>query len=163
MFKRVNWLSGFLAAVVILACLLWFGQGLWQRVRPASIIMLPTPDCDLRTGPCQTALDSGESIELSSLPTNLPALTPVLLQVKTAHLSVRKVTVDFKGLEMPMGEYHYQLSPQGKSLYTARTMLPTCKNPEMAWVVNVTVDTGQQKYCAPFVLVNERPPKGWRL
>jgi hypothetical protein len=159
---RLNKLNGLLATIVIMGSFLWFGKGIWQRTNNIKVIMLPTPQCDLRTGPCSTTLPSGELIELSSLPTNLPALTPVLLQVKTKNINVKSVSVDFKGLEMPMGEFHYNLTPQGPEIYSARTMLPTCKNPEMAWAVNVIVNVGYTKYCAPFVLVNERPTRGWR-
>ena len=130
-------------------------------MRTKTQVWLPTPNCDLREGPCLAYLDSGESIELSSIPTNLPALTPVQLKVRAANISTQTVKVHFKGKEIPMGEYQVALSPQHDGSFTARSMLPTCQHAQMAWWVNVMVDTGTQQFCAPFVLINERPNGGW--
>lgn len=159
-----SWVRSLFAGILVLSCIIWFGRIIWNKTTPIKTIYFNTPNCDLRLGPCSVKLDSGEKIEINSLPTNLPALTPVLLQVKTFNLKPKTVSVDFRGLEMAMGEYHYDLNAQGKNIYTARIMLPTCKNNEMAWSLNVTVvDAGHIKYCAPFVLINERPPSGWKL
>lgn len=124
--------------------------------KTSKIVTLPVPDCDLRRGPCVSILPSGEKIELHIRPTHMPVLTSVQLEVKTA-IPVRKMSINFKGAEMNMGEFRTLLQSQKEGIYSAQTILPTCMQDNMIWHAVVQIDAGNKRYSAPFVLINQRP------
>jgi hypothetical protein len=120
-------------------------------------IALPSPDCDLRKSTCSTSLPTGETISLSIIPTHMPVLTSIQIEVKTEKISAHKVSVEFKGAEMNMGEFRTVLKHYKQGKYTTQTILPTCMHEEMLWHAIVHVESHNNHYRAPFLLVAERP------
>ena len=148
-----TWLFGLL----MLCGLLVGGHYLFGSWKTHRVIELATPDCDLRHGPCATTLPSGERIELRIKPVYMPVLTSVHLEVKTEKIPVRKIYIYFKGADMNMGEFRYNLLPQKGGLYSAQTILPTCIQEHMLWHAVVHVETNKKDYSAAFLLTNQRP------
>lgn len=122
-----------------------------------NVVTLPVPDCDLRQGPCVSALPSGEQIELKIKPTYMPVLTSLQMEVKTNKIPVKKIFIYFKGAEMNMGEFRYLLTRQKDGSYSTQSILPTCIDDQMVWHAVVHIETLNKHYHAPFVLVNQRP------
>lgn len=120
-------------------------------------ITLPTPACDLRKSACSTSLPTGETISLNIIPTHMPVLTSIQIEVTTENISARKVFIEFKGAEMNMGEFRPTLNRYKQGVYTAQTILPTCMHEEMLWHAIVHVESHNHHYRAPFLLVAERP------
>lgn len=120
-------------------------------------ITLPSPDCDLRNSSCSTSLPTGEKISLSIIPTHMPVLTSIQIEVKTEKIPAHKVYVEFKGAEMNMGEFRTILKRYKQGKYTTQTILPTCMHEEMLWHAVVHVESHNNHYRAPFLLVAERP------
>lgn len=120
-------------------------------------ITLPTPDCDLRKSTCSASLPTGETISLSIIPTHMPVLTSIQIEVSTEKIPARKVFVEFKGAEMNMGEFRTILKHHKHSKYTIQTILPTCMHEEMLWHAVVHIESHNHHYRAPFLLIAERP------
>lgn len=132
----------------------WHFMKSWSSFKD---ITLPSPDCDLRKNACVTSLPSGEMISLSIIPTHMPVLTSIQIEVKTEKIPVRKVYVEFKGAEMNMGEFRTILKRYKHGKYATQTILPTCMHEEMLWHAVVHVESHHNHYRAPFLLVAEHP------
>lgn len=87
----------------------------------------------------------------------MPVLTTLQLEVKTEHIPVKRVYIYFKGAEMNMGEFRYQLTKQKDGAWTTQTILPTCIHDHMVWHAVVHIETSKKRYNAPFVFINQRP------
>jgi hypothetical protein len=153
MTNKKIWL-GCLSLFIGLSIFSYFFYGRW---RTSQVITLPSPNCDLRLGPCASTLPTGERIELRMKPTYMPVLTSVHLEVKTDHIPVRKMFVYFKGADMNMGEFRFTLLPQKEGIYSAQTILPTCMQEQMIWHAVVDIESSHKRYNAAFMLVNQRP------
>lgn len=151
-FLKIAYWAFFLSAIVAVA-FLYFR---WQRIERINV---PMNHCDLRKGPCVSELVSGEIISLQINPTNMPVLTSIVLEVKTQHIPVEKMQINFKGKDMNMGEFTYNLQPRKNGIYTVQTILPTCVQEEMVWQAVLNIDTQNKHYRVPFHVVNERPHK----
>jgi hypothetical protein len=147
--------------VILLSVLLgsYYFYGSWKAF---SSVTLPLPDCDLRKGPCISALPSGEKIQLRIKQTHMPVLTSLQLEVLAENIPIKKMYIDFKGAEMDMGQFRYSLTPtrQKHGMYTAQTILPTCAEENMVWHGTIHIETASKHYNAPFVVVNQRPMTG---
>lgn len=129
----------------------------YHRWQSLDFIALPIPECDLRNGPCLSTLPTGESIELHIKPTHMPVLTSVQLRVKTQKIRAKKIFIDFKGTEMNMGEFRYNLELQKDGYYSTQTILPTCIHEQMIWQAVVHVESSNKHYHAAFVFTNQKP------
>ncbi len=120
-------------------------------------IALPSPNCDLRECACTASLPSGEAVTLNIIPTHMPVLTSIQIDVKTEQIPVRKVYVEFKGAEMNMGEFKTILKRYKQGKYSTQTILPTCLHDQMIWHAIVHVESHHHHYRAPFLLIAQRP------
>lgn len=152
--RQDKWLLA--GGLFVLLGSLFFAVQFYNSWKTSRIITLPVPDCDLRLGPCVSVLPTGERIELHVKPTHMPVLTSVQLEVKT-QIPVKKMSINFKGAEMNMGEFRSTLLPQKEGIYSAQTILPTCIHDNMIWRAVLQIDAGNKHYSAPFVLINQRP------
>lgn len=155
LWQRDRWFL--LGGVVVLLASFIGAYHSYKSWRSSTIVSLTMPECDLLQGPCSSTLETGERIELRIKPTHMPVLTSVQLEVKTEKIPVKKMTIFFKGAEMNMGEFKFELARQREGLYCAQTILPTCIQEQMVWHAVVQVETNHKRYVAPFVLVNQRP------
>ncbi|MFI4938037.1 MAG: hypothetical protein ACHQJ6_05955 [Candidatus Berkiellales bacterium] len=155
-FRRNNkWLL--LSSMTILLAVCFYIYYLYASWRTLGTVTLPTPDCEVSHGPCVSTLPNGDAIELRIKNTHMPVLTSVQLEVKTKIPGTKKIYVNFKGAEMNMGEFQYDLLPQKSGIFSAQTILPTCISDQMVWHAIVNVETSNKKYVAPFILVNQKP------
>lgn len=155
LWRHDKWLliGGLCVLFVSLFCAYYFYVS-WKTL---NYITLPIPDCDLRQGPCVSTLPTGEKIELEINPTHMPVLTSVLLKVKTEKIRVKKIDIYFKGAEMNMGEFRYNLEHQKDGIYSTQTILPTCIHDHMIWHAIIHIEAPHIRYSAPFVFINQRP------
>lgn len=150
--KFLLWLS---VSMLFISLIFFYRVFLFENNQKIS---LPLANCDLKTGPCCVAFPSGELIYLRTIPTSMPVLTSIIIDVKIPkELYVNKMHVCFKGKEMNMGKFKYTLEAKEKNTYTAQTFLPTCIHREMIWQAVLNIDTKSITYEVPFILINERP------
>lgn len=150
-----QWLLGTLS--LFLGLFFVLGYYGWVSWKTSNIIELKVADCDFRFGPCAAKLPSGEAFELQIIPTHMPVLTSVQLRVKIEKIPVNKIYVNFKGAEMNMGEFRYDLSRQKEGHFSTHTILPTCIHDQMLWHAVVHIETPKKSYRAPFLFINQRP------
>jgi len=147
------WLS--LLALVAFSCFFYL---IYTRNSAArTIIPLPAAHCDHAKGVCISTLPTGERVELTIKPTFMPVLTSIYLEAKTHKIPVQRMFVDFKGVDMSMGEFRFTLLPQKNGIYSAQTVLPTCVHRQMTWSATVNIESSRKTYNITFQLVNERP------
>lgn len=152
--ERIIYLTG----LVILLVFIIGGFYALHRDSPISIVQLPPLDCDLRSGPCVLEMPSGDKLELKVKQTHMPVLTNLQMDVKVDEIGVKKMYIDFKGAEMDMGKYRYELQPQRqRNVYSAQTILPTCIEDKMIWNATLHIQTNKHNYQMAFTIVNERP------
>lgn len=153
--KQIKW--RLLASLCVLFVSLFGIYQLYASWATFKSVSLPIPDCDLRQGPCVSTLPTGESITLSIKPTHMPVLTSVQIDVKTKKIKAKKMVIYFKGAEMKMGEFKYNLTRQKDNAYSTQTILPTCIHDQMVWHAVIYIETANKRYSAPFIFINERP------
>ena len=90
----------------------------------------------------------------SITPRPIPLLKPLELQVSFNGGAVRKVEVDFTGVNMAMGYNRWQLARSGDNRFSAQATLPVCSSGEMVWEATVLVDTGDSVLAIPFRFVS---------
>ena len=144
-----------------LVALLTFSVGgfrYYDHCKKIPVTQLPSLECDLQKGPCTAALPTGANLELKVKQTHMPVLTNLQMDVRIHDLAVKKMYIEFKGAEMNMGEYHYELVPQkNHTLFSAQTILPTCIEENMIWDATLHVETHKNHYLMAFTIVNTRP------
>lgn len=152
--ERVIYVGGLVSLLTLFAAGFYYFDH-WKQI---SATQLPTLDCDLQKGPCTATLPSGATLELKVKQTHMPVLTNLQMDVKIQDLAVKKMYIEFKGAEMNMGEYHYELLPQHQhTLFSAQTILPTCIEENMIWDAMLHVETNKHHYQMAFTIVNTRP------
>lgn len=106
--------------------------------------------CELKAGPCETALKEGASVSFSILPRTIPLLKPLDLEVHVNGMEVYKVEVDFAGVDMNMGFNRNSLSVKEPGLYTGQATLPVCVRSRMDWEAKVMLYTADSLITVPF-------------
>lgn len=146
--KQLLW-GGF--AVVLIALTVVAVLKVWPLLNPEIVATAPLDEgCDLRQGPCQARLATGESIEFAIEPRTIPVLQPLELQVRVAGLAARGVEVDFRGVDMNMGYNRPRLSAKSEGVFSGATVLPVCVRNRMLWEALVLVRTNKGIVAAPF-------------
>ena len=151
----------FVQWIVILLLAVWLGWAvtvLWpDSQQEVSVELAHSPDCDLRAGPCISALPTGGEVSFSIEPRNIPLLETLKLQVETTNLSVEKVDVDINGVEMNMGFNRTQLQALGNGRFSGKADLSVCVHEIMEWEAKVLLHQRNQVTSVPFrfITVNE--------
>lgn len=152
--ERIIFVSGLVALLTIFIAAFYYFEH-WKKIAPT---ILPPLACDLQKGPCSAHLPTGASLELKVKQTHMPVLTNLQMDVRIRDLAVKRMYIEFKGAEMNMGEYHYELLPQKQhTLFSAQTILPTCIEENMIWDAMLHVETNKNHYQMAFTIVNTRP------
>ena len=108
------------------------------------------PGCDLRAGPCRSQLPGGGSVSFELLPSSLPLLKTLQIEVEVAGVEVRDAAVDFTGIDMNMGFNRPQLTASGDHRFIGTTVLPVCVRDAMEWEATVLIDSERGLLAAPF-------------
>ncbi len=130
----------------------------WPVLFPKVHIAAPLdPTCDLRAGPCTSALPAGASVTFSIEPRSIPVVRPLQLQVKLVGLEAQGVQIDFSGVDMNMGFNRPSLQVQGEGRYTGEGRLPVCVRDAMEWEARVLVQTDAGLLSAPYRFITVKP------
>ncbi len=106
--------------------------------------------CDLRSGPCQSALPGGGSVRFAINTPGIPLVKPLALEVRLQGVDASKVEVDFVGIDMNMGFNRLSLEKGDDGVFTGTGMLPVCVRVAMEWEARVLVTTPRGLLAAPF-------------
>lgn len=139
-----------LLVLAALAGLGFAGYRLAPLLTPKSDVALPLSDCDLGKTPCAIELPGGGRVEVAIDPRPIPALKPLKLLAVSSGSEVRKVEIDFAGVDMKMGFNRPQLQPMGDGRFVGQTNLPVCITGRMQWEATVIVETAGALVAAPF-------------
>ncbi|MBI2308144.1 MAG: hypothetical protein HYU78_12660 [Rhodocyclales bacterium] len=131
------------------------GYRLAPLLTPKSDIALPLSTCDLGKSPCAIALPGGGRVEVAIDPRPIPALKPLKLLAVASGGEVRKVEIDFAGVDMKMGFNRPRLEPMGDGRFTGQANLPVCLTGKMLWEATVIVETAGALVAAPFRFESE--------
>lgn len=138
------------------------------------------PDCDLLREACRVRFADGGEVRLAIEPRGIPAVRPLQLEVRLAHLPTpEQVEIDFQGVDMNMGFNRVHL--QGVSVgagadsgaaasasadadadanierWRGQGMLPVCVRARMTWEAQVLLHYPGGLRAAPFRFVSQRP------
>lgn len=144
-----------LLIVGVLVVLGLAGYLLAPWLTPHSDVTLPMSTCDLAKTSCVVVLPEGERFEVSITPRPIPALKPLELQVKTDSRKVRKVEIDFAGVDMKMGLNRPRLEDRGNGHFAGQANLPVCVTGGMEWEATVIVEMKGAVIAVPFRFESE--------
>jgi len=139
-----------LIIVAVLAGLGFAGYKLAPLLTPKSDVTLPLSACDLNRGPCAVTLPGGGQVEFAIDPRPIPALKPLKLLALARDIEVRRIEVDFNGVDMKMGYNRPALESIGDGRFSGQATLPVCITGTMQWDVTVIIETGRSVVAAPF-------------
>ena len=145
-----------LAGAVVAAGLAFWGARTWLAGEPMFERRAVVGDCDLRSGPCHHDLSPGRQVSLSILPSALPLMQPLQLEVRLGGAEADAVRVDVRGLNMDMGLNLTRLQRVAPGTWRGETILPICSQRRMEWEAAVQVDAGSRVEI-PFPFFTERP------
>ncbi|MDQ5906572.1 MAG: hypothetical protein QG592_585 [Pseudomonadota bacterium] len=138
--------------IVLLALVLlgFAGYRLAPLLTPRTDVSLPISSCDLGKTSCVISLPGGGQVEVAIDPHPIPALKPLKLLAITTGAAVRKIEVDFSGVDMKMGYNRPQLEDMGDGRFVGQANLPVCITGKMPWEATVLIETGNSVIAAPF-------------
>lgn len=129
----------------------------WPLLFPqASITLLPDPACDLRSGPCTTAIDAERSVSFAIAPSEIPVMKPLQLRVSLQQLQADGVEIHFNGVDMNMGFNRVQLSRTGENLFEGKGVLPVCVRDAMEWQADVLISSDEGLISVPYRFITVR-------
>lgn len=136
-----------LLALVVLGAA---GYKLAPLLTPQTDVSLPMSPCDLGKTPCTIVLPGGGQVEVSIAPHPIPSLKPLKLQAVVNGAEVRKIEMDFAGVDMKMGYNRPQLENLGDGRFSGQASLPVCITGKMPWEMTVLIESGRTVIAAPF-------------
>ncbi len=111
--------------------------------------------CNLHQGPCLASTESGQSIELSISPDEIPLLQPLDVAVKLKGMLASSVNVVFSGVDIDMGNLNYPLSSKDGSHFSGGASLSVCSQRKMTWRATVVIESQGRRYAVPFLFDTE--------
>jgi hypothetical protein len=142
-----------LVDILILLVLIVLGAAGYQLaplLTPQTDISLPTSACDLGQTSCTIDLPGGGQVAISIAPHPIPSLKPLKLLAVASGAEVRKIEMDFAGVDMKMGYNRPQLENLGDGRFSGQASLPVCITGKMPWEVTVLIESGRRVIAAPF-------------
>lgn len=126
------------------------GYLLAPLLTPKTDITLPVSACDLGKTACTITLPGGGEVEVSIAPHPIPSLKPLKLEAIVRNAEVRKIKIDFAGVDMKMGYNRPQLEKTGNGRFSGQASLPVCITGKMPWDATVLIEIGRSVIAAPF-------------
>jgi hypothetical protein len=139
--------------ILILLALIVLGAAGYQLaplLTPQTDVSLPMSTCDLGQTPCTIDLPGGGQVEVSIAPHPIPSLKPLKLQAVASGVDVRKIEMDFTGVDMKMGYNRPLLENLGDGRFSGQANLPVCITGKMPWEMTVLIESGRTVIAAPF-------------
>ena len=150
-----------LAAALGIAVVLVVLIKAWPLLHPSVSEQAPlNPDCDLLRQGCSVWLASGAEVALDIQPRGIPAVHPLVLDVRLDGLPSppQRVEIDFAGVEMAMGFNRTALDWDADAgVWKGQGMLPVCVRDRMTWEARVLLHYPDRLLAAPFRFVSLRP------
>lgn len=137
--------------VIVLGIFGVIGYKLAPLLTPLTDVSLPVSTCDLGATPCRIALPEGGQVEFAIDPRPVPALKPLRLLAIASGTDVRKIEVDFAGVDMKMGYNRPALENLGDGRFSGQANLPVCITGKMQWQATVIIEAGSSVVAAPFI------------
>ncbi len=106
--------------------------------------------CDLQRGPCSAELPGGGRMTLVLTPRPVIPMRAVSVQATFDNVLAREVSVDFKGVDMNMGDNRFVLGPDGSGRFSGTASLSVCIRDRMEWDAWLLANTDQGLFTAPF-------------
>jgi len=146
--SRFLWtLAGLLFLAVVFVA--WLEVG--PMLHPVAALIAPLDDaCDLRRGPCEAVFPDGGRVTFGITPQHIPVVEKLQISVQTEGIAVRRVEVDFSGVDMNMGFNRVTLARTGPGDLSGPAMLPVCVRARMTWEAKVLLHTDAGLMAAPF-------------
>ncbi len=154
---RILWWTATFLTLLLLGVL---GYKAWPLLFPKPEAQVAwDPACDLRAGPCESALPGDGWVSLEISPSSIPTVQPLQLQVRVQGPvpAVSRVAVDFTGVDMNMGFNRAELQPQGEGVFAGKGMLPVCVRERMQWQARVLMETERGLVSADYRFWTARP------
>ncbi len=130
----------------------------WPLLFPEIHLVAPlNSDCDLRAGPCVSPLPDGASVSFAIEPRSIPVVRTLQFQVQVEGLDVKRVEIDFSGVDMNMGFNRPALEKQQEGRFAGKGMLPVCVRDAMEWEAKVLLHTDQGLVSAPYRFITVKP------
>lgn len=126
------------------------GYRLAPLLTPRTDVMLPLSTCDLGKTACAIDLPQGGQVEIAIGPHPIPALKPLKLLAIARGTEVRRIEIDFAGVDMKMGYNRPLLENVGDGRFVGQANLPVCITGKMPWEATVLIETGNTAIAAPF-------------
>lgn len=126
------------------------GYKLAPLLTPQTDVSLPMSTCDLGQTPCTIALPGGGQVEVAISPHPIPSLKPLKFLAIASGAEVRKIEMDFTGVDMKMGYNRPLLENLGDGRFSGQASLPVCITGKMPWEVTVLIESGRTVIAAPF-------------
>lgn len=127
-----------------------FAYKYWQPQAEQTVVSAALSSCDLQQGTCFTVIEGLGAVTLTIAPRPIPLVEPLTIKVETKIPTVRKLDVDFSGVDMNMGYNRFSLKPVSDGLYEGTGMLPVCVRNRMIWEAKVMLTMDDVVYVAPF-------------
>jgi hypothetical protein len=130
----------------------------WPMLHPDIALQIPAdPACDLRAGPCVSAVGDEASVSFSIEPKEIPLVKPLQLRVKLQGITASNIAVDFSGVDMDMGFNRVRLEAAGEGVFAGKGMLPVCVRDAMEWEVKVLISSQQGLSSVAYRFITVRP------
>lgn len=147
-----RWLWGGVGLLALAVASL-FAYKYWQPQAELPVVSAALSSCDVQQGACSTVIEGLGAVALTIAPRPIPLVEPLTIRVETKIPAVRKLDVDFSGVDMNMGYNRFTLQPVADGLYEGSGMLPVCMRSRMIWEAKVMLTMGDVVYVAPFRFV----------
>lgn len=129
----------------------------WPLLFPDIAYSVPfDPACDLRAGPCTSAIDGDTRVSFAIEPKAIPLVKPLQLEVRLQGLDASQVEVDFSGVDMNMGFNRLRLEQTGEGAFSGEGMLPICVREAMQWEAKVLITTSRGLHSVAYRFVTVR-------
>ncbi len=156
MYKKSGllWLAALLFVVVAVVA----AYKVWPLLYPEILYTAALDSsCDLRNGPCRSALPDGGSVSFAIAPREIPVVQPLKLEVTASGIDVDAVEVDFIGVDMNMGFNRPKLNKDDEGRFSGDGILPVCVRNAMEWEARVLLKTDAGLYAVPFRFITLKP------
>lgn len=158
MIAKTLWWTVVVLALVLLAL---SGQKYLRQRQLAEAITTATlqEPCNLVEAACSARFDDGQTVTFDLEPRPFPLLEPLQLVVQLSPgQAVRRVDVDFVGINMDMGFNRVKLSQKTMNKFEGTGALAVCTRHRMEWEARVFLhtDAGIKLAIFPFYTLNNR-------
>ena len=151
MFKGISKFQGGVIVVLFILLVGWTAYQQKLQSQQVQLIVIPyDQQCDLRAGPCVTALKDGASVSFSIEPREVPLAKPLQLKVFVEGFRVDGVSVELNGVDMKMPLNQIELKNMVKGEFSAKATLSFCSQNAMEWEALVELRSGNKRIKVPY-------------